>query len=111
MNPQFFGPPGWKFLHAVTFGYSDNPNPIEREHYKRYFESLQFVLPCIHCRRSYQQFYRELPIDNFLQDKLHLAYWMYLIHNKVNDKLRKQGKSVPKDPTFESVVKKYTKHM
>jgi len=107
MNPSFFGPSGWKFLHSVTFGYPYNPSPVTREQYKRYFESVQFVLPCIYCRRSYQQYYRELPIDNYLQDKVHLAYWLYLIHNKVNKKLRDQGKNIPDDPSFESILKKY----
>ena len=36
---------------------------------------------------SYQQYYKELPITKFLNCRENVAYWIFLIHNKVNAKL------------------------
>lgn len=96
MNTKFWGPPGWKFLHAIAFNYPEKINmadPEDRErmfYYKQLFENLQFTLPCKYCRLSYQKFLKELPIDAFLRSRKDITYWLYLIHNKVNKKLRDQ---------------------
>ena len=72
-----------------------------------FFNTLQYVLPCKYCRQSLKIFYEELPIEPYLKNKKKLSYWLYLIHNKVNKKLRDQGLNDNKNPTFKEVVKKY----
>ena len=108
MMTKVWGPPGWFFLHAVTFGYPDeiNPENVDRvRHYANFFNSLGHVLPCKYCRNSYNEYISELPVENFLQSRKDLTSWLYLIHNKVNDKL-----GIPECVTFEEVENKYEQY-
>lgn len=100
MDTRFWGPSGWIFLHQITFAY----NPIkQRKVVQQLLESLPFVLPCKFCRASLTEYMKDLPLESALHSKEDLTKWMYDIHNKVNDKLRKQGQPIDTDPTFESV--------
>ena len=96
MDTKFWGPPGWVFLHTFTFNYPwkiDHKKPEHRErkkYTKQLFENLQFTLPCKHCRASFKQFLKELPIEPHLRSRRALTRWFYDMHNKVNAKLRKQ---------------------
>lgn len=96
MNTKFWGPPGWTFLHTITFNYPEKIDLRKPEHrekkfyYKQLFENFQYTLPCKYCRESYKGFLKELPIEPFLNSRKDLTHWFYMIHNKVNKKLRKQ---------------------
>jgi len=105
MDTKKWGPSGWVFLHAIAENY--DPAIHDTQSFKRFFTDVGGVLPCIHCRNSYQEFSQELPIDDYLKTPGGLAEWIYLIHNKVNKKLRDQGLPVGSDPSLESVNKKY----
>ncbi len=84
-----WGPPGWTFLHKVSFTYSTD---LQKE-FHEFFYILQFVLPCKYCRASFNQFLHESPITNkVLQNKNNFSHWFYEMHNKVNNKLRNQEK-------------------
>ena len=96
MNTKMWGPPGWKFLHTVTFNYPLSIDPMDKEQkqlskdIKEMFENLQQTLPCKYCRVSFRKFMKELPIEPFLGCGKALTYWFYCMHNKVNCKLRGQ---------------------
>lgn len=91
-----WGPPGWKFLHTITFNYPLSINEEDEEqrklaeNIKIMFENYQNTLPCKYCRDSFKKFIKELPIEPFLGCEKALTYWFYCIHNKVNNKLRGQ---------------------
>ena len=36
-GPEVWGPPGWKFIHYVTMGYSNNPSDELKKKYYNYF--------------------------------------------------------------------------
>jgi hypothetical protein len=96
MNVKYWGPAGWKYLHTVTFNYPEEIDETDPDHVdlprrmQDLFENLQFTLPCKYCRASFQQFFKELPIEPFLGGRKALTLWLYLMHNKVNRKLRRQ---------------------
>jgi hypothetical protein len=96
MDTKFWGPPGWVFLHTITFNYPWKIDPKNAEHRERkkytrqLFENLQYTLPCKYCRASFKQFLKELPIEPHLGSRRSLTRWLYEMHNKVNAKLRKQ---------------------
>lgn len=100
MNTKFWGPPGWKFLHTITFNYPEKIDPTNEDHiqkkfyYKQLFENFQYTLPCKWCRSSYSKFLSEDPIEQNLETRKALTYWFYRIHNKVNAKLRKQEREL-----------------
>lgn len=110
MMTKVWGPPGWLFLHCLTFGYPYQIDEMNHEHfekknqYKQFFYYLGKVLPCKYCRESYDKYYKELPIDNFLNSRHDLTLWLYKIHNKVNDKLGVPNCDIP---TFEEVQNIY----
>ena len=109
MDTRFWGPPGWKLLHSVTSGYPKVPTLQLKDTYRIWFHSLPEVLPCIYCRRSLAQYYQELPpIKHRAFDSCeNLSTWIYHIHNKVNDKLRKQGLNERNDPSLKRILKRY----
>ena len=110
MMTKIWGPPGWLFLHSISFGYpylidKNNKEDLrKRDEYKNFFLYIGKVFPCRYCRESYEEFIKEIPIDHFLSSREDLCYWLYIIHNKVNNKL-----GVPKCdiPTFDDIQLKY----
>jgi len=102
MDTRFWGPPAWILLHSLAYFYQ----PSLKEEYTLFFENLKYILPCIYCRRSFTQYIDELPID--LTNRDNFFKWLYLIHNKVNAKLRGQGLLTWEDPSLEEIRKKYS---
>jgi len=94
LSTKSWGPSGWYFLFScIMGGYPvklDNNNKehrIIRRHFKNMLLSLGYTMPCIFCRQSFQEFCKEIPIDNFLSGRIDLMKWLYEIRNKVNQKL------------------------
>ena len=110
MMTKVWGPPGWLFLHCITFGYPFNLDETKtidfqkRNDYKNFFYYLGKVLPCRYCRESYDEYFKELPIDNFLNNRRDLCLWLYKLHNKVNNKLGVPDCDIPK---FKDVQNRY----
>jgi len=110
MQTVFWGPPSWKFIHSVANNYANRDFPMDpevKQHYKNFFYGLRYILPCRYCRKSYKEFIQKLPIDEFLNYPNGPLYWTYLIHNMVNNKLRKQGEYNKQDPAFADVCRYY----
>jgi hypothetical protein len=101
MNQNIWGPPLWFSLHSITFTYPLNPTPIDKSNYKKFFASLENVLPCAVCRKNYLRHLNESPIDNALKSRKDLVEWMIDLHNLVNAETGK--KFVSKD----KVLKRY----
>lgn len=108
MDTRFWGPSGWRLLHLTSFAY--NPE-TDKSAMKEFLYTLPFVLPCKFCRSSLSQYYEELPYEEVLHSKKALSEWMWKIHGKVNNKLRSQGQTIPKDPSYNSVKKIYTERL
>ena len=86
MDTRYWGPSGWKLLHSITF--SENL-PSEKD-YKDFFNALAFVLPCKFCRETYSIFFKYIDINQYLNDRMGITYWVFTIHNIVNMKLNKK---------------------
>lgn len=101
MNPIYWGPAGWHFMHAVTMTYPEVPSDQDKERYRIFFESITAVLPCPACRRHYQENLKKLPIR--LESRSDLFKWLIDIHNEVNKKNKKRILSY--DEAFEAIKK------
>jgi len=101
MNPKFWGPHGWIFLHTVTINYPLEPTPQEKDAYRKFFNSLTSVLPCEKCAYHYKQHINEEPIEPALINRDALVRWLIKIHNKVNADLDKP------QYTYEQVIEEY----
>ena len=109
METRFWGPSGWKLLHLITYGYPQQPTLGDKHTYGLFFNSLKHILPCKYCRLSLTKFYKQLPVEEHLASKDTLTTWIYKIHNKVNNKLRKQGLIKIPNPKKPEVDKIYEK--
>jgi len=102
---KIWGPPSWESFHSITFGYPIEPTDQQKEDYMNYFIYLGKVLPCIYCRRSYQQFITEgdtILIKECLAGRKELTHWGYRLHEAVNKKL-----DVRYGVTYEELCDKY----
>lgn len=84
IDPVLWGPSTWASLHWVAAAYPASPTVEEKQHYKMYFEMLQYTLPCSECREHYSQLIKQMPIDSFLISGKQLRQWLVSIHNTVN---------------------------
>ena len=94
LSTKHWGPSGWYFLFSCIMGAypirldKNNSEHLEtRRHFKNMMGSLRYTMPCIFCRNSFRSFYKEMPIDNFLCGRIELMLWLYLIRDRVNQKL------------------------
>lgn len=106
MDTRFWGPPSWVMLHSLTARYPTHDNAQDNKKYREFFDILPKVLPCCYCRDSLKIYYRTHPFPKHPTTQ-RLMKWMYQIHRRVNKKLRKQGDTIPPDPTLAQVKQKY----
>jgi hypothetical protein len=103
MNQNIWGSSLWFSLHTITMNYPNIPTYVDKQDYKNFFISLQYVIPCSVCRKNYQRHLKELPIENALESRQKLVYWLIDIHNLVNAEIGKKIMS------YKNVIKKYEK--
>jgi hypothetical protein len=98
MDTRFWGPSGWQLFHLVAFR-SEHPDDV--------LNQMKDILPCKYCRASTTEFVQEHPLRG------DPGKWLYDLHNRVNDKLRKQAVEDPTvihpgpDPSFEDIKARY----
>jgi hypothetical protein len=85
----------------MSFNYPLEPNNEDKESYKRFFINLQDVIPCSVCKKNYKRHLKEHPINNFLNNRKDLVYWVIDMHNMVNGEIGKKILS------YDVVIKKY----
>ena len=110
-----WGPPGWMFLHCITFGYPVNPREFDRKNglrsgttekrYIKFFKALGDVLPCKHCRNNYKKNIKQRPIEKNVKSRDDITRWLYGIHNMVNRHL-----GYKYSVKFSTVKQKYEKY-
>lgn len=111
MDTNFWGPDCWNLLHCITENYPEFPSNYTKNRYKSFFISLSKILPCKYCRNSTKKFMNEININEYIDNKTNLCKWLFLIHNKVNNKLRNQGNIVKKNPSFKVISTRFNKKL
>ena len=88
MEPKNWGKFGWGFMHNIALGYPEDLTYMKKEQYRKFFEVIGDVLPCLDC----QEHYKDMVINNppILVNKDTLFKWTVDIHNKVNERLKKK---------------------
>ena len=87
MSPTIWGPYFWNAMHIATLGYPDIPNEADKAAAASFFESLTRLIPCPICRNHYSEFLKSNPPQ--VESRTTLVYWLFTIHNKVNQRLGK----------------------
>ena len=101
MNQNIWGSHLWFSLHTITFSYPLNPSNKDKEYYKNFFHSMQHVIPCSICKKNYKRHLIEHPIDDHLNSRKKIVYWLIDIHNMVNAEIGKKIYS------YDVIIKKY----
>lgn len=103
-NPRIWGSLYWDMFFKRAMLYPvKNPSRAHRKVFQEYYKGFLGKLPCDLCNPSFKQYWKELPIENYLDSRNDLLMWVYLLKHKVNIKLSKTS------PSFGSIVKKYSK--
>lgn len=107
MDTRFWGPSGWKFLHLLLELMPNKLSSKEQDHIKDFMLFWRDLLPCKYCRKSFKKYTTSYPIDNHLYSNDALTKWIWVIHNKVNNKLRRQGYCNYDNPEFQLIKQLY----
>lgn len=102
MNTLFWGPSAWRLIHSLGLVYPKKPTEKDQKVFFDFFDSLKYVLPCKHCRNSYKDYYKD--ITEYLPNGK-LYEWTFNLHNKVNDKLKKQKLKSGENPDYKESIK------
>ena len=89
-NPRVWGKSAWTFLHVVALAYPEEPTPLDKDRYKKFFLSLDTVLPCDTCADNFKEHIIKYPIDNYLDSPSSLFEWIISINNEVNKKTNRK---------------------
>lgn len=101
MNPAFWGPHAWIFLHSITMNYPKNPTEKDKQIYFDFFNQLKDILPCQKCAHHYGEHIKKHPINTALESRDSMIRWLIQIHNEVNEDLGKPQLS------YEEVIQEY----
>ena len=61
MEPKNWGKFGWGFIHNVALGYPDDLTYMKKEQYRKFFEVIGDVLPCLDCQDHYKEMIADYP--------------------------------------------------
>ena len=107
MDPNFWGPSAWKFLHSITMAYKDTPSDKDKKIMKQFVNIVGLVLPCEKCKYYYYKHLEKIPLtDEILSNKKLLINWLIDIHNDVN--LYNNKKQLTYDDAINKLINKNT---
>jgi hypothetical protein len=92
MEPKNWGKFGWGFIHNVALGYPTDITYMKKEQYRKFFEVIGDVLPCLDCQNHYKKMFIDYPPVMINKDTL--FKWTVDIHNKVNERIGKKTVTV-----------------
>jgi len=90
MDPKYWGPSSWKFLHSIAANYPNNPSMEDKHIYKSFFISLKDILPCNRCKENYKKNLLRIDINKSLNSKKDFIFWVIDLHNLVNEETDKK---------------------
>lgn len=110
MNTIKWGGHGWNTAHKLVDSLPDKLSQEEQDWVELFFITMSFVLPCKYCRQSFAIFLKQNPISPHLSTREQMRKWLYIMHNLVNNKLRKQKKGTGEyfspDPSYSVAMKR-----
>ena len=92
MLTQVWGPSMWHFLHTMSFNYPVNPTAGDKKNYRKFLDSMKYVLPCGHCRNNLSKNYKKGPItQKTLKNRDSLSRYIFELHERINKQLGKKS--------------------
>ena len=105
---SIYGPKLWFILHSLAYKFI----PQNKACFLTFIYSIQELIPCIRCRTHFQENLKDFPPDDFyLNSHLGLFIWSYLMHERVNKQLNKNGIAFNVASEFYSVASNNTNQL
>lgn len=101
MDPKFWGPGLWKYLHTAA---AAAETPEKRDAFHNLVIAINPTLPCKVCKGHFEENRRKFDINNYKQNQESLLLWTYLMHDAVN---QAQGKTGPQRPSWLEIRAQY----
>ena len=88
VDPNIWGPCGWKFLSYIAINYPEYPTDDEKMKYKQFILTLQHVLPCKICSKNMTEYIAKnlSVLESKLSSKENLFSFFVDLHNDINTK-------------------------
>ena len=90
--------------YPVKVDWNNQEHKTIVKHFYYLLSGLRYTLPCKYCRASFTEYFEDLPIKKFLNSRIDMALWLYLMKDKVNTKLVGQ-----ENEYIKGLEKEYTK--
>lgn len=88
-SPQLFGPPSWKFLHYIAYGYPETASSGLQQKTLQFFDALPYLLPCERCgEHLHENFKNNSPVES-VKTRDGMINYINHLHNVVNQQLGK----------------------
>jgi hypothetical protein len=96
-DPKSWGPHAWNFLYSIAKCYPENPTHDDIKHFKLFFLSLPYVLPCLTCQEHLLDFMskKSSHFDEAFRNNQTLFRYIIDMNNHVNKILKKPLLSYP----------------
>jgi hypothetical protein len=103
MLTGIWGPGMWHYLHTMSFNYPVHPTVEEKNHYRDFILSLEYVLPCGKCRKNLKKNFKKLPLKlEDMKSRKTFSTYIYNLHEVVNKMLGKKS-----GLTYDNVRERY----
>jgi hypothetical protein len=90
-----WGPDTWKGINAIVRFYPETPTQTERDDYRRYLESLKFVLPCDKCKKHYTEYLDNIDWEEITTNRFTMTKAVIDLHNSINKRNNKRELDYP----------------
>jgi len=94
LTKSFWGEAFWKMLYSVAYTYPNEISAESRQDIEAWYEITALVLPCDECRRHFDKFLEQHPIQNSCTDRLTLLHWVNNLENAINQQMNKPTTSL-----------------
>lgn len=95
----------WSYLHTISLFCEKEIPKVEFYRIKNLLKNIKHIIPCKTC---YDEYCKYIPSLNLIKysavekDRMILFKWGVIVHNKINEKLKK------KQISYENALKKWT---
>lgn len=88
-DPKVWGPHFWFFLHTISITYPNYPNAVTKKKYYDLIQNFATFLPIEKIANEFSELLEQYPITPYLDNRESFIRWVWFIHNKINEKLKK----------------------
>ena len=90
LDASIWGPHYWFFLHTISLTYPKYPDSATKRKYYDFIMNLPLFIPNNSYSKKMSFFLNEYPVTPYLDKRDSFIYWVYFMHNKINNSLGKE---------------------